>query len=194
MNRLLLSLLLLVSANAQAEVFRCKVNGKTSYQDKPCAGQSREDSRAKLPPISVIGNMGGQGKGAESSSGAFVKPPPLPAGDVSAAIKANRVILGMTGQEILAAAGQYSDHKTAPGSDAQGPYEIWTFAQRQGAFPPWVKVREGVAVETRTTLDGSAEVPPPPATPAPAGGTPPAQPAAPATPPPPAKPEVLPPS
>ncbi|WP_162932253.1 DUF4124 domain-containing protein [Solimonas sp. K1W22B-7] len=191
MNRLLLSLLLLVSANAQADVFRCKVNGKTSYQDKPCAGQSREDSRAKLPPISVIGNMGQGGKGAESS-GPFVKPPPLPAGDVSTAIKANRVLLGMTGQEILAAAGQYSDHKTTPGSDAQGPYEIWTFAQRQGAFPPWVKVREGVAVETRTTLDGSAEVPPPPPAPP---GTPPAQPAAPTTPPPPpAKPEVPPPS
>jgi len=52
------------SAGAQAKVYRCVVNGNTTYTDRPCAGadsetvnmvapQSKSEAPAKAPPLSA---------------------------------------------------------------------------------------------------------------------------------------------
>lgn len=48
--RLLLSLLLLVSAAAHAKVYKCVLSGKTTYTDRPCDAAALP---ANLPPINT---------------------------------------------------------------------------------------------------------------------------------------------
>lgn len=157
MKRLLLIAALLIAMPAGAEVYRCEVQGKPAYQDRPCAG--RKGGPAVLPPISVVSRPSSAATPAPATAEAAapgdepapqpdIPAPPSPA-LVRAAIIGNRVLPGMSEAEVLAAAGRYTDHRTEAGSDAQGAYVLWVFSQRLDSFPFTVKLRDGVVVETR---------------------------------------------
>jgi hypothetical protein len=158
MKRLLLIASLLIAMPAGAEVYRCEVQGKPVYQDRPCAG--RKGGPAVLPPISVVSRPssappaapattpGAAPPGSEPAPASDIPAPPSPA-MVRAAIIENRVLPGMREDEVLAAAGRHTDHRTEAGSDAQGAFVLWVFSQRLDSFPFVVKLRDGVVVETR---------------------------------------------
>ena len=158
MKRLLLIASLLIAMPAGAEIYRCEVQGKPVYQDRPCAG--RRGGPAVLPPISVVPRPSSAATPAPSPADAAAAPggepaprsdipaPPSPA-LVRAAIIENRVLPGMREEEVLAAAGRHTDHRTEAGSDAQGAYVLWVFSQRLDSFPFVVKLRDGTVVETR---------------------------------------------
>lgn len=158
MKRLPCLLLLLLSAQAApAEVYRCSANGRTVYQDRPCPGQSREASRAQLPPISIVPSTQTEPAAATPDT-ATDKPTPAPAAtgparpslaDIRAAILGNRVLVGMTGEEALAAAGRHTDHHTESGRDVEGDFELWTFSARLDSYPTVLRLRGGVVTETR---------------------------------------------
>jgi len=158
MKRTILIAVLLLSPTAQAEVFKCAVDGKTIYQDKPCAGSTREASRANLPPIT---SMSSPYSGMETSPAAKseagaptanvpaaqMQPAPPTANEIRSAVIGNRVLQGMKASEVTAAAGKYRDHRVTSGADAQGNYEIWTFPQKIEGFPYSVKLRDGIVTE-----------------------------------------------
>ncbi|HEY0914650.1 MAG TPA: hypothetical protein VGE22_07265 [Solimonas sp.] len=150
--------LLLIAAPASAQVYRCEVPGKPpTYQDKPCAGRS--GGPVALPPLSVVPALPETAPATRSpdtaapaakpsSTSAAVPPAPTPA-EVRSAIMGNRVLPGMKAEEVLAAAGNHTDHNTEQGLDADGRYELWVFSRRMESFPFVVKLRNGVVVETR---------------------------------------------
>lgn len=152
LRRWLIPLLLPLATPAGAQVYRCESPDKPPvYQDKPCAGRS--GGPVALPPLSVIPAQGAAespaaAPAAKPPAAAGLPPPPSPA-EVRAAIIANRVLPGMKADEVLAAAGRHTDHYTEQGLDADGRYELWTFSRRLDSFPFVVKLRNGVAVETR---------------------------------------------
>ncbi len=158
MHRTWLLSLLLVAAPASAQVYRCEVPGKPpTYQDKPCAG--RGGGPVALPPLSVVPALREAAPAAPPAeamapatkppaTNAALPPAPTPA-EVRAAIQGNRVLPGMKTEEVLAAAGNHTDHNTEPGLDADGRYELWVFSRRMENFPFVVKLRNGVVVETR---------------------------------------------
>lgn len=157
LRRIWLISLLLVAAPAGAQVYRCEVPGKPpTYQDKPCAGRS--GGPVALPPLSVVPALpvatpaaqANPAAPAAKSSPAVTPLPPAPTpAEVRAAIQANRVLPGMKAEEVLAAAGNHTDHNTEQGLDADGRYELWVFSRRMESFPFVVKLRNGVVVETR---------------------------------------------
>ena len=157
MKRLLPIVLLLLALPAAAEVYRCELQGKTVYQDRPCPGNS--GGPAVLRPISVIPapssaaapsstTAPAESRSAPPVAAAPTSPSLTPA-EVRAAIIGNRVLHGMKAEEVLAAAGRHTDHRVEAGSDAEGPYELWVFSRRLETFPFVVKLRDGVVVETR---------------------------------------------
>lgn len=156
--RLWLMSLLLVAAPVHAQVYRCEVPGKPPvYQDKPCAGRS--GGPVALRPLSIVPALPAPEPAARpaeapapvarpSPASAPQPPTPTPA-EIRAAIQANRVLPGMKADEVLAAAGNHTDHNTEQGLDADGRYELWVFSRRMESFPFVVKLRNGVVVETR---------------------------------------------
>ncbi len=150
--------LLVLTTPAGAQVYRCESPGKPPvYQDKPCAGRS--GGPLALPPLSVVPALPEPAPATRSpavpapaarpsSPAAALPPAPTPA-EVRAAIVGNRVLPGMKADEVLAAAGNHTDHNTEQGLDADGRYELWVFSRRLDSFPFVVKLRNGVVVETR---------------------------------------------
>lgn len=157
MKRLLPIVLLLLAHPAAADVYRCELQGKTVYQDRPCPDHS--GGPLILPPISVVPAPSSTVAPApaaapvDSGSAPSAAPAPTPLSltpaEVRAAIIGNRVLRGMKAEEVLAAAERHTDHRVEGGSDVEGPYELWVFSQRLSTFPFVVKLRNGVVVETR---------------------------------------------
>ena len=54
--------LLVVRFAAGAEIYKCEAKGKTSYQDHPCAGASKDANIVEVTPIQPVNS------GSESSS------------------------------------------------------------------------------------------------------------------------------
>lgn len=54
MIRIAMALLLFVSTAANAEIYRCAVGGKMLFQDKPCAGASRDDNQVEVKATPAV--------------------------------------------------------------------------------------------------------------------------------------------
>lgn len=154
----------LAAADVHAsQIYKCTVAGKTSWQDKPCAGAPpmaniqtiRAPAASMAPPqlapagvAPVAPAMSMAPAAAAPAATAPVGPPARPDGEqLRAARIHNRVLLGMTEHDVLESAGKYRDHEVTAGADANGSYEIWVFRQRQEGFPLTIALRQGVVVE-----------------------------------------------
>jgi len=108
--------------SAQAQAYRCQVDGRTVYQQQPCEGGSRLQ----------------------------VAPAPNPnsrEARVARAIGLREVIVGMTEQEVVRAVGRPADVKGYPTN--RGQIEVWTCPQAPGGFRREVTLRNGVVVSLR---------------------------------------------
>ena len=125
--RLTLLALLLLSASAHAEVYKCVVGGKVSYGDRPCDAAAQP---ATLPPINTMQRkhsddlvknyderLSRDKKARDESNAAFVKSHAEKAARekaVRAAIIDHRAIKGMTPSEVESALGS-ADEKLPDG-------------------------------------------------------------------------------
>lgn len=126
--RLILPALLLLSASAHAEIYKCVAGGKTSYSDRPCDTSAEP---AALPPLNTIPQKPGddlvksyderlsRGKAARDQADAeFLKSHAVKTARekaVRAAIINHQAIKGMTPGEVESALGS-ADEKRADGS------------------------------------------------------------------------------
>jgi hypothetical protein len=148
---------------AAAEIYSCKVNGKTAYQDRPCAAGA---AQSIVVPVSIPASAHEQPvqldepqrQAAPVQSPQQIQitvqqptappPPARPGSDTLRAARiGNRVLAGMTPKDVLASAGKYSEHHVSSGADAAGQYEVWIFPAKFETFPYSVKFRQGVVVE-----------------------------------------------
>lgn len=114
--------LLIATASATAQTYRCTVDGKTVYQQQPCEGGKAIRSDPGLDP-----------NGREFQ--------------LARAIAMKDAFVGMTEAELLRSRGKPKDIVRVKAS--QGPADVWYYDQAAAAPRLSVMLRNGVVVNVQ---------------------------------------------